>query len=91
MTVSEIADVPVLWCMHLPGPDDIFAAPDKDTAQRWADEHNAFLDRAFWEGRIEFGGDWPERHDAEVIVWPWSAESHAEDLRTNIFARKVVT
>jgi len=26
-----------LWCIHIPGPDDLFAAPDQQTAQKMAD------------------------------------------------------
>ncbi len=79
-----------LWCLHIPGPDDVFAAPDRERAERWVAEHNAWLDRMFWEGGIEFGGNWPERHDAVCIEWPWSSERHAEDLRTNVFAKRPV-
>ena len=25
-----------LWCIHIPGPDDLFAAPDQQTAQNKA-------------------------------------------------------
>lgn len=79
-----------LWCMNIPGPDDIFAAPDRSTAEKWAAEHNAWLDQQFWEGRIEFDGYWPNRSamTAVVIEWPWSAEAHANNLKTNVFATK---
>lgn len=79
-----------LWCMHIPGPDEVFATPDRETANRRADEHNAWVDRMFWEGRVEFGGYWPERISvaAVVIKWPHDPESHARDVLTNVFAGK---
>lgn len=69
-----------LWCLHIPGPDDVFAAPDRATADRWAEQHNAALDRAcrHWPSREAMTGG--------VIEYPWSAERHAEDVRTNVFA-----
>lgn len=71
-----------LWCLHIPGPDDVFAAPDRATADRWAEQHNASLDRAFW------GWGWPTREamTGVVIEYPWSAERHAEGVRTNVFS-----
>ena len=32
-----------LWCIHIPGPDDLCAAPDQQTAQKMADKHNAAM------------------------------------------------
>jgi hypothetical protein len=71
-----------LWCVHIPGPDDLHAAPDRATAKRMASEHNTWLDQKYWEESINFGGDWPTRVacTAVVIEWPWSAESHATAL-----------
>ena len=57
-----------LWCCHVNGPDDLFAAPDKETAQRWADDINAKKTPTSW-------------FSAEVILWPYSAEAHARHLR----------
>ena len=44
----------------------------------------------FWIVKVEFGGNWPERESCtmQVIEWPHDAESHAEDLRTNVFAAR---
>ena len=79
-----------LWCNHIRGPDDIFASPDKATAEARAAEHNAWLDKMFWDGKMEFGGEWPERESCtmQVIKWPHDAEGHARDLRTNVFAAR---
>jgi len=79
-----------LWCNHLPGPDEVMAAPDKVTAQQRADEHNVWLDRQHWEGKIEFGGNWPERESCVMLVieWPYDTASHTRDLLKNVYARK---
>ena len=81
-----------LWCNHIRGPDDIFAAPDKATADARAAEHNAWLDRKFWDGEMEFGGNWPERESCtmQVIEWPHDAASHAKDLTENVFAKSAM-
>jgi len=78
----------LLWCMHIPGPDEIFAMHDHATATRYADEHNAWLDRLLLTRPPS--GDWPERASvaAVVIEWPHDAWSHARDLLGNVFAGK---
>ena len=69
----------ILWCCHVRGPDDVHAAPDYDTALRWADITNALN----WRGHT------PESYDdcllkAVPAIWPWSAEAHAENLPKSI-------
>lgn len=62
-----------LWCVNVWGPDDLYAMPDKATALERANSMN-----------IEFGSIPRHEHDpimlAVVIEWPYSPESHAEDL-----------
>lgn len=53
-----------LWCMHAIGPDDVFAAPSKEEAERAA---------AWYNERFK---DAPEVRFA-AIPWPHSADSHA--------------
>lgn len=64
-----------LWCMHVIGPDDVHAAPDKETAQNWADWLNAEAAKS----AAMIGEDDP-MVKATVAPWPYSAESHADDL-----------
>lgn len=66
-TKPSVAD-PRLWCLHAIGPDDVYPAPDFDTAQKWAD----------W-GNKRFAGDGNILRFV-VAVWPWSADSHADGL-----------
>ena len=74
----------VLWCCHVRGPDDVHAAPDYETALKWADMTNAIN----WRG---IGGkiDPPASYDdcllkAVPAPWPWSAEAHAENMPKSI-------
>jgi hypothetical protein len=70
-----------LWCLHVLGPDDVFPAPDRATAQLWA---------AQWTL-------WNLRHDPNpdgldpvvnwaVAPWPHSSETHADGLASSIAA-----
>lgn len=63
-----------LWCVHIIGPDDIYAAPSEAEAER----------AAAWMTQF-----WKERHpeDAalgmvgfEAMPWPHSPESHADSV-----------
>lgn len=62
-----------LWCVHHIGPDDLYPAPDFETAQQWADYANAHINKGY-EGI--------SRH--VVAVWPWAPEGHAEGLEKSI-------
>lgn len=63
----------ILWCCHVRGPDDVWAAPDYDTALKWSDICLE-LDRR------------PNRPEnfpflsAVPAPWPYSAESWARSL-----------
>lgn len=60
---------PQLWCLHLRGPDEVFAAPSKAAAEEAADYVTRVLDTH------------PEIRLSPVVVpWPYSAESHADSL-----------
>lgn len=75
------ASTPELWCVHIPGPDDIYAHPDRAAAEKHAGEFNTFM-RAYWQRNPQTENDPTEASlTAVVIPWPWSAESHAEALR----------
>lgn len=65
---------PVLWCMHILGPDDVYPAPTKEHAELAAKALNAFhaarSSNSIYEPKME----------AVVAPWPHSAESHAADV-----------
>lgn len=69
-----------LWCMHVPGPDDLWPMPSKEAAELAAAKHNKWV-VSYYE-RNKHMGHLPtlENMKARVIVWPYSAEEHAEEL-----------
>lgn len=71
------ADEP-LWAVHVHGPDDILAAPDKATAERNAKALNDWY--AARTKEPDFDPDTFPRVHAEVIPYPGSRESHAKAL-----------
>lgn len=65
-----------LWCIHIPGPDDVYAEPSHDAAIASARIHNDWLGRTLGlEPRTEHHVPL-ECLMAFVTPWPWSAESH---------------
>lgn len=61
-----------LWCLHVLGPDDLHAAPSKEEAERVAREMTAtYRGTAAAEEGLKF----------QAAAWPWSAASHAEDVK----------
>jgi hypothetical protein len=74
-----------LWCLHTIGPDDVNAAPDFDTAVRWAAYHNAQTERYTVERGMQNDPHWPFVRSV-VAIWPGTAEAHAEDLPKSIAA-----
>lgn len=70
-----------LWCVHVIGPDDIFAFASWSAANDHAKALNAAIQRSRRKEE-DSGADmtnWPEIY-AAVEAWSHSAESHAEDL-----------
>jgi hypothetical protein len=74
---------PILWCMHVTGPDDIYACRDYDHARQWAQELNYTMLKRVFEDPSPL---WPIVY-AEPAIWPWDAASHAADLAKNEAAR----
>jgi hypothetical protein len=70
----------ILWCCHVRGPDDVHAAPDYKTALKWSDIINEWSRKAN-KGVKEEDELWAR---ATPALWPWSPESHAEDLPKSI-------
>jgi len=74
----------ILWCCHVRGPDNVLAAPDYETALKWADLTNALN----WRGPR--GKNRPPASYADCLlkavpaVWPWSAEEHAASMEKSI-------
>jgi hypothetical protein len=71
----------VLWAMHIPGPDDVWACASKEAAEKRAKEHNDAIRKV---GLAAQFGMQEESVLARVIEWPHSAESHAESLRDDV-------
>lgn len=72
-----------LWCVHIIGPDDVCAAPDFDTAEKWAVDHNRMMREFEAATGMAEGPHWPETRSV-VALWPWSQDAHAEDLPRSI-------
>lgn len=66
--LSALRGEAVLWCCHARGPDDLFAAPDFETAVAWSDTLNAVGDLV----------------KAVPARWTGSPEQHAADLPRSI-------
>lgn len=68
----------LLWCCHVRGPDDLYAAESYEAALKHADDLNDALKK-------HNAGREPHPYDPIISAvpapWPWGAESHAEDLR----------
>ena len=69
-----------LWCIYLPGPDELYAARSKADAERMMTEHNALM-REFIVDHPRTENNLPEAAlMAVVIPWPHSAEDHTISL-----------
>ena len=69
-----------LWCVHVPGPDELWAEPSYAAAVATADRFNAMVRRKLAEQAL--GENDPPLASllAVVTLWPGSAESHAAEL-----------
>ena len=63
-----------LWCVHIVGPDDVYAAPSEVEARRAV----GYME-AHWK-KIEPDSEVNRMVRFEAIPWPHSAESHAKDV-----------
>lgn len=80
MTETTTTPDETLWCVHIPSPDDLYAAATKEDAQQHADALNAAIRRT-WERDPRPDNDPTVKSmTAAVITWPGSAESHKSDL-----------
>jgi hypothetical protein len=62
-----------MWAVHIVGPDDVHAAPDRQIADAFCLVLNRQFDR-----HKSYGGDEPTLR-AEVIEWPYGYEDWAAD------------
>lgn len=71
-----------LWCIHIPGPDEVHAAPSKEAADHMAAKHNAAMATFYSSGapNLEFAPS-IENVQAVAIKWPYDQQSHADELR----------
>ena len=71
-----------LWCIRIPGPDDLHAAPSHAMAEHMAACHDAAM-KEFFDRNPEKLAAWGvtlEEIKAQVIEWPYDSDDHAEDL-----------
>lgn len=70
------------WCIHIPGPDEVHAAPSKEAADHMAAKHNAAMATFYSSGapNLEFAPS-IENVQAVAIKWPYDQQSHADELR----------
>jgi hypothetical protein len=61
-----------LWCVHFIGPDDLFAAPNKEAADERVAAYNAWINIT---PMMRYTG-----LQAETLEWPWTPEGHTESL-----------
>ncbi|OQS42287.1 hypothetical protein [Chromobacterium haemolyticum] len=74
------------WAVHIPGPDDLYAAPSHAAAVFVAEHHNKttlpaiqkIMDSKPPEERRMYPPI--ECITAEVVPWPWDAAEHEESL-----------
>lgn len=75
-----------LYCLHIPGPDEVHATPSKEEAERVAAGFNAIMRPALQAEHDKAGQDRKkymppiESCLAFVKEWPFSADEHAESL-----------
>ena len=87
MTVRERIEANanlVLWCVHVLGPDDVYAAPSHDAAVITAREWNKIIHR-----RTEPLDD--VLCFAYAAPWPHSTEAHVENVKNWISAASTLS
>jgi hypothetical protein len=76
--LPDMPAVPTLWAVHVQGPDDVHAAPDRETAEKEAASVNGWYESV--TRRDDFDPETFPRVHAEVIERPFSPQAHAEAL-----------
>jgi hypothetical protein len=78
-----MADAKILWCCHVRGPDDVYAAPDYETALRWSD----IMNECNWmRGKDrQPPSSWADcLIKASPAIWPWSAQAHRANVPRSV-------
>lgn len=70
------------YCIFIPGPDDIYAMPSKEMAEKCAELHNKSMDQWLQENKAK-GMGWvtEEMVFARVKKYPGTRAEHAEALK----------
>ena len=71
-----------LWCIRIPGPNELHAAPSRAMAEHMAACHDAAM-KEFFDHNPEMlaaCGVTIEEVKAQIIEWPYDPGEHAEDL-----------
>lgn len=74
---DDIEVAPALWAIHIPGPDEYHAAPNKEAADHMAAMHNKAMQEYVANNKLSWG---IETITAHVAQWPYDFESHAQEL-----------
>lgn len=74
-------ELPTLWAVHVQGPDDIIAQPDKAVASKFAADLNGWYEARSKEP--DFDPKVFPRIHGEVVEWPYDRDAHAESLERN--------
>lgn len=70
-----------LWCIRIPGPDDVWAMASKADAEAAKEKHDSFISKLYESGAHQLAeAPLKENMLAVVELWPWSSEEHAEAL-----------
>lgn len=80
MSAEQPQTTPELWCVHIPGPDDLYAAVSREEAQKHADALNAAISRFYQKNPRTENHPSEVAMTAVVVPWPWDAVSHAQDV-----------
>lgn len=70
-----MSTVEKLWAVHVLGPDDILAMPDRETAETVAAQINGVAQD--FASRPS-ASDLDPHVSAEVVEWPWDFQAHGE-------------
>ncbi len=57
------------WCVHIPGPDDLYPQASKEDAEKLAREHNEWAEEHLaekWKDPL-----YPSRESSLAVVIPW--------------------
>lgn len=66
---------PQRWCIHVPGPDDLYAMRSKEDAERAAKEHNEAMAKWIaWRNENDPSPHYPSDESVMAVVVEWPHE-----------------